>query len=168
MNICWIDNKINDKEIIYDILALKNVRIAVVNKIFPLISNLSVFENIVLPVCYHTGEKLDKYYDKVASLLKQFNMDTKIHFRQNELSKYENFVVRFLQGYLSGFDKIVVINEIYDLTLEEKKSVVSFLKAEKSDNVLFMEYNRYKNIYDGFEYNTIEDYKNWLTQGLKI
>jgi ABC-type lipoprotein export system ATPase subunit len=167
MKIYWIDNYVKDKLIIDEILLSFHGKVALINRKFPLISNLSVLENIILPASYYSDNKYLFFKDRVAEYLNRFEMLQKMHSRQNELSKFENFVVRFLQAYFSPFEKIIAVNELYEFHDNERISIFQFLKAEKSDNVLFMEYNRYKDIYEGIEYQNIEDYKNWLIQDLK-
>ncbi|UOD34157.1 hypothetical protein DSN97_08325 [Deferribacteraceae bacterium V6Fe1] len=167
MKIYWIDNFIKDKMLVDEILQSFHGKVVLINRKFPLISNLSVFENIILPASYYSENKHLFFEDKVAEYLNRFEMLQKMHSRQNELTKFENFVVRFLQAYFSPFENIIAVNELYELHDDERVAIFQFLKAEKSDNVLFMEYNRYREIYEGIEYQNIEDYRNWLTRDLK-
>lgn len=163
-----MDNLLKDRVLIDEILKSYLGKVALINRKFPLISNLSVFENIILPASYHSNSKYVFFEDKITEYLKRFNIYQKMHSRQNELTKFENFIVRFLQAFLSPFDKIIVINELYEFYKEERSVIFQFINDEKSDNILFMEYNRYKEIYDDIKYQDIGDYKSWLTRDLKI
>lgn len=163
-----MDNLLKDSVMIDEILNTYIGKVVLINRKFPLISNLSVFENIILPATYYSSDKHIFLEDKVVEYLKRFNIHQKMHSRQNELTKFENFIVRFLQAFLSPFEKIVVINELYEFNDEEKTVIFKFIDDEKSDNILFMEYNKYSEIYYDMKYQNIGDYKSWLIQDLKI
>jgi ABC-type uncharacterized transport system ATPase subunit len=133
--------------------------IAIVHRGFPLISNLSVLENIMLVGSYHLAKDIKSLEDDIALYLKKFDMGLKVHFRKESLTEFEDFVVRFLQARHSYFKFIFVIDELGKISEENRDRFLNVIDKEKNDNIVFIEYNRYKDYYRSYKTVTLGDYK---------
>lgn len=136
-------------------------KIAIVSKNYPLISNLSVLENITLPGSYHNKLKTDYQMDKVINDLKFLGFHQKLHSRKNELSDFEDLCVRILQGLYSDFKKIVIFGELNKYKFSNLDIILDFLAKERSENILFVDYNEMREFFGANGIKIIQKVEEW-------
>jgi ABC-type transporter Mla maintaining outer membrane lipid asymmetry ATPase subunit MlaF len=99
-----------------------------------LISNLRVWENIVLPVQYHGIELAGKLEDNVAQLLEQCGLDedavSELLLKlPDQLSLYEKRLAGFVRAMLMGPELIIYDSLNEGLSRKELARVVKFDKV---------------------------------------
>ena len=142
-------------------------KIAIISENYPLVSNLSVLENITLPASFHNKLKTDHYIEMVRSDLKTLGFEQKIHSRKNELSDFEKFCVRVLQGLYSQFKYMVIFGEVNRYTPDTLDIFLNFLGKERGENILFIDYNGVKSIFESKGVKIIQKVEEWGIQGLE-
>lgn len=159
MNFYWIHEKSEIIEIVDYVMNEKLGVIAIVNRNFPLISNLSVIENLMLVGSYHLSKNIKQLESDIFADLKKFNMDSKIHYRKERLSEFEDFLVRFLQAKHSYFNFVFIIDELTRIDEKNRDEFLDIIDKEENDNLVFIEYNKNKSEFSLHKFVTLGDYK---------
>lgn len=141
---------------------------AIIHKNFPLISNLSVIENITLPASYHKKSDISHYISKVSEDMAFLGFGEKINSRKNELSDFENLCVRTMQGLYSELREIIIFGELSKFGNSELNKLFNFLYKEKSENILFIDYNEMKGFFETVNIKIIKKVEEWTTRNSKI
>ncbi len=158
LNECY--NKLNEKS--------REVRLGFVWDRLPLISNLSVLENIMLPSGYHDSIKVKDMVDKIRDELKRYNVNENIlHARRNDLDTFQMFIVKFLQAKFYNPEYIIFINLLNLFVGEEERKLFDFFRTYGSEKFVILDYNGYESIYrKNIKYERVEFYQ-WVTRDLK-
>ncbi len=145
----------------------KKFKLGVVDKDLPLISNLSLIENIALPVSYHTGITLKEVMLKSESLIKEYELQDKIHFRKNQLNNFEEFIVKYISSYLYEPIFFVFFNPLQNLFGYHRKKFYDFLSSENTEKFVIIENTDFKELFDkNIKYEAVL-FEEWVTRDLK-
>lgn len=161
MKVLLVDDKNSYSDVYDHVQNLCFKKSAIVSKNYPLISNLSVLENITLPASYHNKLKTDYHMNKVINDLKFLGFQQKLHSRKNELSDFENFCVRILQGLYSDFKKMVIFGELNKYKRNNLNILLDFLVKERSENILFVDYNEMREFFEANRIKIIQKVEEW-------
>jgi len=169
MKIAYINN-FEEEWYCYKQIKSRNhlVRLGVIWDRLPLISNLSVLENIMLPLSYHERVKIMGKIDDVKHELKNHGFGDSLHERKENLSVYQIFITKYLQALFYKPAFFVFIAPMRIFAGEDEKSYFAFLAQHGSENFLILDYNGYENKYDNnIDYQKV-GFDEWLIQDLKV
>lgn len=146
----------------------RQMRLGFVWEKLPLISNLSVLENIMLPPEYHDSLKIKDMIDKIKDELKICNISEDIlHARRNDLDTFQMFIVKYLQAKFYNPKFIIFMNVLNLFLGEEESKFFDFIKKNGSEKFIFLDYNGYESIYSkNIKYERVDFYQ-WLIQDLE-
>ncbi len=75
----------------------------------PLLSHLTILENIALLKEFHHGEKPDKAEKEAQQLLANCGFEHIARKRPFEINKKERFVAKYLRAVVSDYEKILIV-----------------------------------------------------------
>ncbi|MGA1847168.1 hypothetical protein [Deferribacter abyssi] len=158
MILIFMNNKENDT-LKYIKKNLINIKIAFVTEILPLISNLNLIENIMLPIQYH-GLKYDIV--QLNDDLKKYNLNDKKFCRKDMLNEIEIFFTKFLMCKYFGAEIIFFINQFHYF-VNCSEVFYKFFNEQSSENFVIIEKEVYKSILTRNLVNYTEwDFDEWL------
>jgi len=169
MKIAYISN-FDEECYYYDRLKSKTqlIRLGIIWDRLPLISNLSVLENIMLPLSYHERVKIMGKSEDVEHELKKYGCGDIMHERKESLSVYQIFITKYLQALFYKPAFFVFIAPMRIFAGEDEKNYFAFLTEHGSENFLILDYNGYENKYDNnIDYQKV-GFDEWLIQDLKV
>ncbi len=79
-----------------------------VSEKFPLISNLTLFENIELSTEFNSNKSTQTIYEELEIVTKQFNLEKKINLRSSALTPLENFLFRLIRATMIEHCEIII------------------------------------------------------------
>lgn len=83
----YLISGINTQNLTKDsVAAIKNREIGFIFQNFNLLSHMSVFDNVALPLTYNSSVKRSEYKDKVQEALRKVSMESFIYKKPNQLS----------------------------------------------------------------------------------
>jgi len=108
---------------------------SIVSMDFPLISNLSVIENISLIKEYHYKISQKESYKNILELLKIFDLDKKADYRNPSLIEFERFIVMLIRACMIE-NAIIIIDRPF-----------GFIKDIERADIIFDALNRLSHLY---------------------
>jgi len=169
MKIAYISN-FYEECYFYEQLKSRNqlIRLGLIWDKLPLISNLSVLENIMLPLSYHEGVKTTERFEDVKNELKKHGCGDILHERKESLSVYQIFLTKYLQAVFYKPSFFVFIAPMSTFAVEGEREYFAFLAEHGSENFLILDYNGYENKYDNnVDYQKV-GFDEWLIRDLKV
>lgn len=142
----------------------KNV--AIISHNLPLISTLSVCENIMLPIQYFENVGRNKAEEIVYELLSKFNLSAFFHSKPKKLNEFNTLVVKYLRAIIRNPHQIFFILPHRMLQTEDYSKFIEFLAKIDSVGVNVVENYRYIEEYSALNYMEIP-YNQWQTLVLK-
>ncbi|NIA20109.1 MAG: hypothetical protein GWP07_06745 [Xanthomonadaceae bacterium] len=116
----------------------------------PLLSHLTILENIALLNEFHHGKKKDKAEKEAQQLLADCGFEHIGSKRPFEINNKESFVAKFLRAVVSDFEKILIVRPFDQADSFEIMNLLQDLSAffpHKSVEVIATEAN--KRYYEG-------------------
>lgn len=168
MKIAYLDNTEQENNC-YEQLKEKIIflRLGIIWDKLPLISNLSVLENIMLPLSYHERVKIMQMREDVERELQKHGLYGILHARKDSLNHYQVFIVKYLQALFYKPVCFVFIAPMRVFAGEDEKKYFAFLAEHYSENFFILDYNGYENKYDNnVDYQKV-GFDEWLTRDLK-
>jgi ABC-type uncharacterized transport system ATPase subunit len=143
-------------------------KIGIISARLPLIANLAVAENIMLPISYHKNIRLKELEPKVLERLKKYDMQDILYYRKNQLNVFEEFVTKYLMASFLEADFIVFFSTLKYMHGKDRiKFFDLLLKENNNENFVVIEYNEYANlVFSKIKAEEI-DFKKWVTQNLE-
>ncbi len=102
-------------------------KIGIVSKYYPFLSNLSIIENIILPLEYHEHNTKKEAIEKVEQRLESLGLTGVMHSRKEAVNKTELYRAMFLRGIVLNPEVVLMSDFKYSLTLKEFKGVLPSL-----------------------------------------
>lgn len=146
----------------------QHTRIGMVSGYFPIIGNLSVVENILLPAQYHHKMPYDEGFELVTKELTKYSIEQHIHSRSNQLNDFERFIVKFLQVKFLEPEWIVFFNPRRMFIAEYEDRFHQFLRCEEIKKSVIIEHEKHRYLFEDMNDYTEKDFDTWATQDLKI
>ncbi len=100
-----------------------------VSRRFPFISNLSIMENIILPLEYHTHMSVAEAVEKVRVHVESLGLKDVVSKRKEKVSNTDIYKAMFLRATVMDPGVVFICDFKYAVTLKEfKKMLPSFIK----------------------------------------
>ncbi len=141
--------------------------VSIVSYNLPLMSKLSVCENIMLPINYFNKMKRKDAEPIVYELLEKFGLEHTLHYRQKILNDYEILVIKFLRAIMQFPKHIVFIMPNNMLPSEDYLTFIAFADSIIDFNITVVEHENFGNYYIDTDYMEIKK-EEWLTHVLGI
>lgn len=163
-----IDCKEQEDGLIAKLLEVNSasLKIYIIAKELPLISNLSVIENIVLPASYHKNARLKDYIEEALRYLEGFGLADKVHKRRDDLDEFEQMLVKYISCKIVEVKNIVFMTPMKFIAPEKFEDFKRFLK-NCDENYLIIDYNKFYNEYNDIDKLNIMGFDEWLIHALK-
>ncbi|MCA1928173.1 MAG: hypothetical protein LDL09_07090 [Calditerrivibrio sp.] len=145
----------------------ENLNIFIIADQLPLISNLSVIENIILPASYHRHKKIVEYIDIAHRYLSEYGLENRIYARKGDLNSYEIFLIKYISSKISEVDNIAFISPLNSVDVMYHGNLYDFFK-NCNENYLILDYNESYNKYKNINGLLKMEFDEWLIQGLKV
>lgn len=142
----------------------KNV--AIISHNLPLMSTLSICENIMLPIQYFENVKRDKAESIVFEMLSRYKLGAFMHSKPKKLNEFHTLVVKYLRAIIRNPHQIFFILPHRMLQAEDYSKFIDFLKDVEGVSVNIVENYRYIEEYSSLNYTEIP-YNQWQTLVLK-
>ncbi|MCX8083459.1 MAG: hypothetical protein N3C60_00855 [Calditerrivibrio sp.] len=139
----------------------------IIYKQLPIIGNLSVLENIALPMSYHKGMKIKQLISTIQDYLNIFNLSEKIHNRRDTLSNYEIFLVKYITALMFPVELILFIMPLDHVGIEHSHHLMDFF-IKCNENYAILDYNENYDKYAQISNIIKLEYDEWLTQDLRV
>ncbi|MDY0302151.1 MAG: ATP-binding cassette domain-containing protein [Trichlorobacter sp.] len=133
--------------------------IGVISSSGNLISNLKLWENITLPLQYHTGNISEEKHDEIFELLKAFDYKGNIWALPGHLSSFERVMASFIRAAITEAKLVIYSGCFHDLTVSEQNLLIEqsiTLKQNKPELTALYFINNLKTM-DGVEYDLLCD-----------
>ncbi|MGE4319271.1 MAG: hypothetical protein AB7E96_10275 [Deferribacterales bacterium] len=143
-------------------------RLGIVSGTFPIIGNLSVIENILLPAAYHHKTSYDEGERAIIKDLRKFNIEHHLHSRSNQLNNFERFIVKFLQVKYLEPDWTVFFNPRRMFIAEYEEQFHQFLRCEDLKKSVIIEHEKHRYLFEDMNDYIEKDFDLWATQDLSI
>ena len=95
-----------------------------VSKRFPFISNLSIIENIILPLEYHTHMKVADAVGKVRGHVESLGLESVVSRRKEKVSNVDIYKAMFLRATVMDPEVVFICDFKYAVTLREFKNML--------------------------------------------
>ncbi len=139
---------------------------AIVSYNLPLLSALSVCENIMLPLNYSERMTRRQAEPIVEGLLHKFGMEQALHYRQKRLNDYEILIVKFLRAIMRCPERVVFVMPHNMIPSEDYASFTVFADALTDFEITVIEHENFAGDY--LETNFMEtSQEKWETLVLK-
>lgn len=145
-----------------------HTKIGIVTGYLPIIGNLSVLENILLPAQYHHRMSYEKGYKLISDDLNTFGMIQHLHARSNQLNDFEKFIVKFLQIKYLAPEWFVIFCPRRMFVAEHENSFHNFLRCEDMKKSVIIDHENNSYMFSDLKDYIIKDFEQWVTQDLKI
>jgi ABC-type lipoprotein export system ATPase subunit len=125
---------------------------ALVSEDTPLLSHLTILENIALLKEFHHHEKIDKAEKEVQKLLAICGYGQMAHHKTCDISNEETFAAKYIRAVASDFDKILVVrpfDQAKSFDIMNLTHKLSTLFPKKEVEIIDTEAN--KQYYEGLE-----------------
>lgn len=142
-------------------------RLGLVTDLLPLIANLSVVENIMLPLSYHTGKRRGEAEAIIQKELDAWNIGHTTHYRQNQLSEVERFVVKYIQATILKPEAVMFVAPHRMIHADLQGIFCPMVRNLHYDEVTVMEHENFQHMYDGNLHFEERAFDQWLTHVLK-
>ena len=135
---------------------------SIVSYNLPLLSRLSVCENIMLPLNYSEKMSIKQTEPVVKDLLSKFGMEQTLHYRQKRLNDYEVLIVKFLRAIMRCPKHVVFIMPYNMIPSEDYAGFTLFADTLKDFDVTIIEHENFANYYIETSFTEISQEK-WET-----
>ncbi len=142
--------------------------VSMVSYNIPLISTLSICENIVLPMEYFENIR-KKEAEKIAyNMLKKYNLTHAMYYKPKKLNEFELLIVKFLRASIRKPKHIFFFLPHRMLLTDDYTPFINFIKEleESTFQITVVENYRYLSEYKEIEFKEIP-YSSWQTLVLK-
>lgn len=136
-------------------------RIGVVTSRFPVIGNLSVFENIMLPASYHFSLSLKEGRKMIENDLKRLGIEHVIDMRPDYLSDFDKLLVKYLQVSYLQPRWILIVSPRRMYAAEFEDDFKNFLRCETRDNSVIIDHINHRHLFNDLENYTEMDFNLW-------
>ncbi|MEE9524605.1 MAG: hypothetical protein V3V59_07640 [Thermodesulfovibrionales bacterium] len=110
-----------------------------VSRRFPFISNLSIMENIILPLEYHSHMKVADAVEKVRGNVESLDLEDVVSKRKEKVSNADIYKAMFLRATVMDPEVVFICDFKYAVTLKEFKNMLpSFRKMLGPDTKLWI------------------------------
>lgn len=163
-----IQNNKDKTDLLNRLMSLSDqLHLGIIASDLPLISNLAIIENIMLPSSFHHGDSLLSKEKWIKTELDRFQMADKCYHRPNQLSKFETFVVKYLAAKLYEPDHIILYASLYYLFAGDRTAYYNFLSGENTEKFVIIEGIDYKEHIESKISIQETDFQSWVTHALK-
>ncbi|MDE7169622.1 MAG: hypothetical protein K2N67_05440 [Mucispirillum sp.] len=142
----------------------KNV--GIVSGSLPLISTLSVCENVMLPLQYFENMKRGQAESIAASFLEKFGLGFAMHYKPKNIGDYDILIVKFLRAIMRSPQHIFFILPHNMISTEKYGNFTEFAEYIENMEITVVEHSRYMGEYSGTNFMEIP-YERWQTLVLK-
>ena len=166
----FIKNPHDTKSIINDLIDKYSWgKIAVVSEDVPLMSALTVLDNIVLYKCYAKRLYISKVENEVIEFLNRYNEPNIIYLHKGQLNKYQQFIAKLARATIHNPDVIVIDMPFDYLGIDNFNLFVDIIKKSDTDlgKIMIIENSRFSNLYDDLDINKV-GIDEWLIHVTKI
>ncbi|MBQ3033339.1 MAG: hypothetical protein IJD28_03065 [Deferribacterales bacterium] len=139
---------------------------ALVSYNLPLLSRLSVCENIMLPLNYSERMSRKQTEPIVKELLSKFGMEQTLHYRQKSLNDYEVLIVKFLRAIMRCPKHIAFIMPHIMVPSEYYADFTLFADTLEDFDITVVEHENFANYYIETNFTEISQEK-WETHVLE-
>ncbi|MCD8553024.1 hypothetical protein [Seleniivibrio sp.] len=146
---------------------VESQRVGLVSSFFPIIGNLSVIENILLPLTYHHKITYSEALDIVGKDLENFGLKDIMHFRNNQLNDYQKMIVKYLQVKYLRAEWIVFFSPRRMYIAEYEEKFHQFLRCEDLKKSVIIDHENHRHLFDDMQDYTEKDFDTWVTRDLK-
>ncbi len=168
INIIYYQNHEEENRFFNEIFNLcKEFKIGFITGSLPLISNLSLIENIALPVSFHQGLTIKEVQHLVNDLLKEYGLENKIHYRKNQLDNFEEFIVKYMASFLYDPKYFVFFNPLQTLFGYHRKMFYDFLGSKNTEKFVIIENKDFEALINQHIKHKVVSFEEWVTQDLK-
>lgn len=168
--VTFVENTYDAKKTINDLIEKYSwKKVAVVSEDIPLISALTVLDNIVLYKCYAKRLYISKVENEVIEFLNRYNEPNIIYLHQRQLNKYQQFITKLARATIHDPDIIVINMPVDYLGIEHFNLFVDIIKESNTDlnHIMVIENARFANLYDDLDINKV-GINEWLIHVTKI
>jgi ABC-type lipoprotein export system ATPase subunit len=110
-----------------------------ISRRFPFISNLSIMENIILPLEYHTHMNVAEAVEKVRVHVESLGFEDVVSKRKEKVSNADIYKAMFLRSTVMDPEVVFICDFKYAVTLKEFRNMLpSFRKILGSDTKLWI------------------------------
>ena len=166
----FIDNHHDAKDIITNMIEKHSWgKVAVVSEDIPLMSSLTVLDNIVLYKCYSKRLHTSKVENEVIEFLNRYNEANIIYLHKGQLNRYQQFIAKLARATIHSPDIIIIDMPVDYLGIENFNLFVDIIKESNTDlnNIMIIENSRFSNLYDDLDINKV-GINEWLIHVTKI
>jgi ABC-type uncharacterized transport system ATPase subunit len=142
--------------------------IGLVSSFFPIIGNLSVIENILLPAAYHHKLSYAEGMTLVQKDLEKYGLNNHLHYRNNELNDFERMIVKYLQVKYLRAEWMVFFSPRRMFIAEYEERFHQFLRCEDLKKSVIIDHENHRHLFDDMQDYTEKDFDTWVTLDLKI
>jgi len=146
----------------------KFMKIGILSAELPIIGNLNVEENIMLPMSFHYGTSQTEAEEIILEELAKQNLEDIINLRPNQLNDYKKFVVKYLQIKLLRPEWIAVMSVRRLVTAEFEDRVYEFLRCTDVEKKVIIDHERNRHMFEDIEGYTEIGFEEWATNNLKM
>jgi ABC-type lipoprotein export system ATPase subunit len=107
--------------------------IGIVSRFYPFISNLSILENIILPLEYHEHMSAGEAAGKVAPHVQAFGLDRVATLRKEKIRNTDLFKAMFLRAMAMDPDVVFICDFKYSVTLREFQGMIDLFGETAGD-----------------------------------
>jgi ABC-type polar amino acid transport system ATPase subunit len=90
-----------------------------VSRRFPFISNLSIMENIILPLEYHTHMSVEEAVEKIRVHVESLGLENVVSKRKEKVSNEDIYKAMFLRATVMDPEVVFICDFKYAVTLKE-------------------------------------------------
>lgn len=141
--------------------------VSIVSYNLPLLSKLSISENLMLPLNYIKHMSIKKSERIVFDLLEKFGLEHTLHHRQKRLNDYETLIIKYLRAIMLFPKHIIFIMPNNMIQLESYEEFIHFINTINDFTVTIVEHKNFSSYYTDTDYMEINK-KQWQTHVLGI
>jgi ABC-type uncharacterized transport system ATPase subunit len=142
------------------------VRIGIVANQLPIIGNLSVMENIILPASYHFSLSIKEGRKMIRNDLERLGIEHTMNLRPDALTDFEKLLIKYLQVTYLQPKWIIIISPRRMYAAEYEERFKNFLRCETRDNSVIIDHINHKYLFENLENYTELDFRLWLDLNL--
>ncbi len=146
---------------------VKKQRVGLVSSFFPIIGNLSVIENILLPLTYHHKITYHAALDIVQKDMEKFEMLDIMHYRSNQLNDFQKMIVKYLQVKYLRAEWTVFFSPRRMYIAEYEEKFHQFLRCEDLKKSVIIDHENHRHLFNDMQDYTEKDFDTWVTLDLK-
>lgn len=164
----YVDKSYENKYFNQLILLAKEYRLGIISDRLPLISNLAVAENIALPTSFHDNISLKIVEKKIIKELASYNLEHILYLRENQLSTFEKFIVKYITAKFYKTDAIVIFSSLHYLHGKDREDLFIFLNSVNLNKVVIIEETDFRSLINSQINIEEKSFESWVIQNLKV